>query len=54
MSDQEPAQRLVVNLAQEPCTGNSASVILWLFSFVLCIPEGLILIDRPCQQEPKD
>lgn len=54
MSDQEPAQRLVVDLAQGLCTDNSATPMLWLLAFVLCIPKGLTPRDRPCQQKPKD
>lgn len=54
MSDQRPAQRLAVDIGQGPCADNNAALMLWLFSFVLCIPKGLIPRGGCRQQNPNN
>lgn len=53
MSDQEPAQKLVLDLAQGPCRDSSAVLMLWLLSFVLSVPKGLTPRTRPSQKKKR-
>lgn len=53
MSDQEPAQKLVLDLTQGPCRDSCAVLMLWLLSFVLSVPKGLTSINRPLQKKTK-